>query len=114
MSNLQDVEKMNTPHMKSTIAFIKKELQTSSTTTSSDKFTNKESCFNFCKNALTESNYSFEKGSNEERNLFTVMPIDGKEKIYFDSYEEYKTLSKKNKKQNKLLGTQIIKGIKAN
>lgn len=34
--------------------------------------------------------HGIEKGSTQERQFYTVMPVDGKEKLYFESESEYK------------------------
>lgn len=34
--------------------------------------------------------YGIHKGSTAEKQFYTVMPIDGKEKLYFESEAEYK------------------------
>lgn len=101
-SNIQSVESMNTPSMRSTISYLKNELKKSE---NNDIKNNNIKTFSstLCKNALTNTIYTFEKGSSEEKELYRVMPLDGSEKIYFDSEDEYKTWSKNvRKKQSKL------------
>jgi len=62
----------------------------------------------YCKNGLTSQIYSFTKGSTKERELFRVMPIDGTEKLYFDSEDEYNTWIRKNRKSRTLCNSQYI------
>ena len=64
----------------------------------------------FCVNALTNIKYNFEKSSPEERTLFRVMPLDGKEKIFFDSQDEYKNW-KSSQKRHKFGNISNINGI---
>ena len=71
---------------------IKHEISTSHLNSDEFEVTNKYS--NKCKNALDGSFYSFEKGSNEEKELYRVMPVNGLEKLYFNSEREYKHWTK--------------------
>ena len=65
----------------------------------------------FCVNALTNIKYNFEKCSPEERTLFRVMPLDGKEKLFFDSQDEYKNW-KSSQKRHKFGNIFNINGMK--
>ena len=101
-SNLQAVEAMNSQQMKSTIQFIKKEIK-EATGKGVDSGTKAQSANgNLCKNALTNHVYQFEKGSSNESELYTVIPLDGNEKIYFDSKDEYRAWSKKYRTRSKM------------
>lgn len=112
-SNLQAVEAMNSHQMRSTIQFIKKEIkETTGKGTESNAKTQLSGNGNLCKNALTGHVYPFQKGSSDESNLYTVMPLDGNEKIYFDSKDEYYTWSKKDRNRRKLYKHRLIPGMK--
>jgi hypothetical protein len=104
---------MNTHAIQNAVSLIKKEIQNSKGQSTQDLKTCQRDRANFCQNSLTGSVYEFEKGSLDERSLFTVLSITNGEKLYFDSYDEYTVWAKKNKKLNRLHGTQVIKGIKA-
>ena len=66
---------------------IKYEIATAHLKVDASEVTNK--CSKKCKNALDGSFYPFEKGSSEEKELYRVMPVDGPEKLYFNSEREY-------------------------
>ena len=52
------------------------------------------------------------KGTTDEKELFRVMPLDGIEKIYFDSQNEYNTwFQKKRKGNNSMYNTKYINGL---
>lgn len=111
-SNLQAVEAMNSHQMRSTIQFIKKEIKE---TTGSGTDSSAQSHIinqNLCKNALTEHMYAFQKGSSDESELYTVMPVNGSEKIYFDSKDEYHIWSKKNRNKRNMYKPRSIPGLK--
>ena len=95
-SNLQQVEEMNTSQVKSTIKFLKEEIKFG-TINSSFEEKNKTSDGQYCKNMATGKLYSFLKGSSSESQLYKVMPVDGQEKIYFDSKDEYESWTKRKK-----------------
>ena len=112
-SNIQAVEAMNSHQMRSTIQFIKKEIkETTGKGIDSNAKAQLSSNGNLCKNALTGHMYPFQKGSSDESNLYTVMPLDGNEKIYFDSKEEYYTWSKKDRNRRKMYKQSSIPGSK--
>ena len=93
MSNIQDVSDFNTPSNYSAIKYIRNEIKTH-LNTKETKVTVDNS---FCKNEMTKHLYTFQKGSTDEKELYRVMPLDGNEKIYFDSKDEYTSWSKKRK-----------------
>ena len=100
MSNIQDLKHIDQTKIAQTIKFLKNEIVNGPVVTETD--TSKSSTNCYCKNELTGVAYPFLKGSTEERDLYRVMPVDGLEKIYFDSKDEYTTWSRKNKKNRKL------------
>ena len=97
MSNLKDTESFNTPNIHYILKLIKNELKygdLSSKSSDSDK----SAYNNRCQNALTKQFYDFNKGTKNEKELFRVMPVNGTEKIYFDSQFEYSEWSQRNKR----------------
>lgn len=64
---------------------------------SANKSELKQSVSTKCQNALDGSFYPFNKGSKEEKDLYRVMPVDGSEKLYFNSDREYKYWTKRRK-----------------
>lgn len=88
-SNLQAVEEMNTPKMKSSIKFLKEEIKYGSVNLSPSDIKENATNNQYCKNMATGKFYPFLKGSSSESELYKVMPLDGDEKIYFDSKDEY-------------------------
>ena len=65
-----------------------------------------------CVNECTQMQYSFMKGSNDEKSLYRVMPIDGTEKLYFDSHDEYEYW-KSHRKTGKIGRPHVIKGVQS-
>ena len=55
-----------------------------------------------CINAFTEIEYDFSIGSVEESQLYRVMPLNGTEKLYFDTEGEYKSWSRSQRVRNKM------------
>ena len=91
MSNIQD-----TAHIRYTIKSIKSEIKNHTNLKEKKTYIDNTSCVN----ALTGIKYSFQKGSTDEKTLFRVMPLNGVEKIYFDSQDEYTTWARKQYKRN--------------
>ena len=89
MSNMQDVSLMNTSQNRSLIKALKKEIK-NEFISRNDLSEYSENRNEFCKNQLTGHVYSFTKGSHSEQDLYRVMPLNGEEKIYFDSKDQYK------------------------
>lgn len=63
-----------------------------------------------CVNEYTNMPYTFMKGSVEEKSLYRVMPLDGNEKIYFDSKDEYEDWKFK-RKVTKIGRPYTIQGV---
>jgi len=93
---MQSDQTMNTERTRYIIKFLKDEIATAHKK-SKNKSVKDAIDVSFCKNELTGNYYSFMKGSHQEQNLFRVIPFDGKEKIYFDSQNEYIFWSKTHK-----------------
>ena len=85
MSNIEAISSYNTPSHKFAIKNIRHEVKSHLNTKEVKSYTN----HSLCKNSLTNMMYDFEKGSKEEQTLYRVMPVDGHEKIYFDTKDEY-------------------------
>ena len=93
MSNIQDVSVFKTTSNYSAIKHIRDEIKTHVNTKEATVTINNS----FCKNELTNHLYTFKKGSTDEKELYRVMPLDGAEKMYFDSKDEYESWTKKRK-----------------
>ena len=107
MSNIQSLSHIDQSKIAHAIKFIKNEIKFG-TNVNVDVMEEKNNINIFCKNELTGQTYSFLKGSPEERNLFRVMPIDGTEKLYFDSKDEYNTWFRKNHKRRSMYSIKPI------
>lgn len=99
--------------LKNAALFLKKELYIDNQSSNTRSLSPQSK--NFCKNEFTNNLYSFEKGSLLEKELYRVMPIDGSEKIFFDSKDEYNNwlFSKNNRVKRKQYGCEVLSGIKA-
>jgi len=111
MSNIQSLNHIDQEKIAHTIKFLKNEIKYGSPDLSKDK-TQKECINQYCKNESTGKLYYFMKGTTDEKELFRVMPLDGIEKIYFDSQNEYNTwFQKKRKGNNSMYNTKYINGL---
>ena len=99
MSNIQALSHINQSKTAHIISFLKNEIKFGTIVNEENKHIKTDVAY--CKNELTGITYSFMKGTPEERGLYRVMPMDGEEKIYFDSKDEYVNWSKRNKRRRK-------------
>ena len=97
MSNIQALSHINNFKTLQIINLLKKEFASGLNLNKIDETTSVNSQI-LCKNELTGVKYDFQKGSHEECDLYRVMPLDGVEKIYFDSKDEYEVWSHKKKR----------------
>lgn len=111
MSNIQALSHIDQSKIAHTIKYLTNEIKFGVAVNVSEEKRQINNSNLYCKNELTGQMYSFIKGSPEERYLFRVMPLDGNEKIYFDSKNEYNTWFHKNRKRRITYNPQFIKGM---
>lgn len=109
-SNIQSLQHIDQSKIAHTIKFLKHEIKFGPPVNESEEKRNVNHN-NYCKNELTSQTYSFIVGSPAERDLFRVMPLDGTEKIYFDSKDEYDIWSRKNRKRRTMYNPKYINGL---
>ena len=108
-SNIQALDHMDQTKLAHTISFLKNEIKYGLNKVNEEK--NSTVNNNFCKNESTGLFYSFLKGSKDEKELYRVMPVDGSEKIFFDSKDEYETWNRKNRNRLKTYNHMCIQGV---
>ena len=101
MSNIQSLSHIDQSKTAQAIKYLKYEIKYGSSPVAEE--TSKVINTNmYCKNEFTRVSYDIIKGSPEEKELFRVMPLDGDEKIYFNSKDEYSMWYKKNRKHRNM------------
>ena len=111
MSNIQALNHMDHSKIANAIKLLKNEIKYGASVDVNENKNKVDNMQNYCKNELTGQIYPFTKGSPEEHKLFRVMPLDGTEKIFFDSKDEYDTWFRKNRKSRTTYNPQHINGI---
>ena len=111
MSNIQALNHIDHSKVANTIKFLKNEIKYGSNNVNEEKMKTVKNFNQYCKNELTNNLYSFMKGTPDEKELFRVMSIDGNEKIYFDSKDEYTMWFRKNRHSRSIYNLSSINCI---
>ena len=101
MSNIQSLSHIDQSKTAQAIKLLKYEIEHGSPAVV-EETSNVISTHMYCKNEFTSVPYDIIKGTPEEKELFRVMPLDGVEKIYFNSKDEYSMWYKKNQKHRNM------------
>ena len=110
-SNIQSLDHIDLSKTAHAIKFLKNEIKFGASVDVNEE-SNQETFYNnYCKNELTCKTYSFLKNSVEELDLYRVMPLDGTEKMYFDSKDEYYTWFRKNSKRRSVYNPYHVNGM---
>ena len=94
-SNIQSLNHIDKSKISHIIKYLKNEIKFGLTVDVNKEKKKLDNIHNYCKNEFTGRLYSFVKGSSDEHDLYRVMPLDGTEKLYFDSKDEYNTWFRK-------------------
>lgn len=108
VSNIQSLNHIDKSKASYAIKYLKNEIKFGASINVIEEKKQINNIHDYCKNELTGQTYSFIKGSSEENELFRVMPLDGSEKIYFSSKDEYDTWFRKNRKRRTMYSPQHI------